>query len=325
MAQHSGDTLHHDISGEDILVRADERFMEYRRMWENNPMTLTAGTFPVHLDIETTSTCNLRCPFCKTTYSRTDINNGFMSWETLKKIMDEAGENGLYACKFNFRGEPLLHKELCRFIRYAKEKGLVDVFFNTNGTLLTPDKAEALIESGLDRLTVSFEGFEKELYEKNRVGATFEAVVKNIEALRDLKIRHGSRTPKVRIQAVLIPELRGRLDEFTAFWSDKADQISYNEMLDNVPNTIKPAVSPWICPFPYQRLMIMWDGTITACYNDHYGKLAVGNVHNVTIKEAWKSLMEPLRKLHKAGRAHEAQACAECPMRMNEIKKRGDA
>ncbi|MBF0517054.1 MAG: radical SAM protein [Nitrospirae bacterium] len=324
MAKNAGDTIHHDISGEDILVRTDERFVEYRSKWDNNPKTLTKGSFPVHLDIETTSTCNLRCPFCKTTYSRTDIKNGFMSWETLKKIMDEAGENGLYACKFNFRGEPLLHKDLCKFISYAKEKGLIDVFFNTNGTLLTPERARALIASGLDRLTVSFEGFEKELYERNRVGATFETVVKNIETLRDLKQQLGSKTPKVRLQAVLIPELRERLDEFTAFWADKVDQVSYNEMLDNVPNMIKPVQSPWICPFPYQRLMIMWDGTITACYNDHYGKLAVGNCHDVSIKEAWSKLMEPLRILHKEGRAHEAEACAECPMRMNEIKKRAE-
>ncbi|MCG6552995.1 MAG: NAD-dependent epimerase/dehydratase family protein [Candidatus Magnetominusculus sp. LBB02] len=321
----SADTMHHDIAGENILVQPSERFVQYRKQWEENPKTLTVGNFPIHLDIETTSTCNLRCPFCKTTYSRSEIKNGFMAWDTLKKIMDEAGEYGLYACKFNFRGEPLLHKDLCRFIKYAKEKGLVDVFFNTNGTLLTPDKARALIESGLDRLTVSFEGFEKELYEKNRVGATFENVVKNIEALRDLKIQLGSKTPKVRIQAVLIPELQGRLDEFIAFWKDKADQVSYNEMLDNVPNMIKPGQSPWICPFPYQRLMIMWDGTITACYNDHYGKLAVGNVNSVSIKEAWQELMEPLRILHREGRAHEAAACAECPTRMNEIIKRGEA
>jgi MoaA/NifB/PqqE/SkfB family radical SAM enzyme len=59
--------------------------------------------------------------------------------------------------------------------------------------------------------------------------------------------------------------------------------------------------------------------------NDHYGKLAVGNVHEVSIREAWTSLMEPLRRLHKEGLSHEAQACAECPMRMNEIKKRGEA
>ncbi|WP_420266091.1 radical SAM/SPASM domain-containing protein [Candidatus Magnetominusculus dajiuhuensis] len=311
------DVLHHDISGENILVRCDERFLEYRRKWEENPKTLTVGGFPLHLDIETTSVCNLRCPFCRATDLRPDIKGGFMSWDTVKKILDEAGENGLYACKFNFRGEPLLHKDICKFIRYAKEKGLVDVFFNTNGTLLTHDTARGLIESGLDRLTVSFEGFEKEMYEKSRVGARFEDVVKNVEGLRDLKLRLGSKTPKVRLQAVLIPELRGRLDEFTAFWKDKVDQVSYNEMLDNTPGTISPPVSLPPCPFHYQRLTILWDGTITACPYDHYGRLAMGNVNNVSIKEAWTSLLQPLRKLHKECRAHEIQACAECPQRIS--------
>ncbi|MBF0456646.1 MAG: radical SAM protein [Nitrospirae bacterium] len=315
--QKKGDTLHHDIAGENILDSGDERFTDYRRKWEENPKTLDCGSFPLHLDIETTSVCNLRCPFCRATDLRTAIKQGFMSWETLKKVMDEAGEHGLYACKFNFRGEPLLHKDLFKFIRYAKEKGLVDVFFNTNGTLLTADKAKGLIESGLDRLTVSFEGFEKEMYEKNRVGANFEEVVKNVETLRDLKAQLGSKTPKVRIQAVLIPGLRERLDDFIAFWKDKVDQVSYNEMLDNTLTTISPDATTQPCPFPYQRLMILWDGTITACPYDHNGKLAMGNIHNVSIKEAWTTLLEPLRKLHKECRAQEIQACAECPQRQS--------
>jgi MoaA/NifB/PqqE/SkfB family radical SAM enzyme len=284
---------------------------------------MTPGDFPVHLDIEVTSLCNLRCPFCATTYSSSQVRNGFMSWETVKKALDEAGREGAYSCKFNMRGEPLLHKELARFVSYAKQQGLVDVFFNTNGMLLTETRSRELIDAGLDRLTLSFEGFEKELYEKNRVGASFETVLSNVERLIALRNALGKTTPKVRVQAVFIPELKPHLQEFIAFWKGRVDQVSYNDMLDNVPHNVKPAPSSWICPFPYQRIMVLWDGTLTTCYNDFFGTSAMGNIADTSIKTAWGTGMERIRRLHREGRAHEIKACGECPLRWNEMKKAG--
>lgn len=318
------DKLHHVLVGEDIGASSDPRFVEYRKKWEENPKNLKAGNFPIHLDIEVTNVCNLKCPFCATTYSSGRVKNGFIKWETVKKILDEAGACGVYACKFNMRGEPLLHKEVSRFIKYAKKKGIVDVFFNTNAMLLTEEKAKMLVDSGLDRLTVSCEGFEKEMYERNRLGANFEKLLANIEALKKIREKMRSKRPKIRIQAVLIPELKERLDEFVAFWKDRVDQVSYNEMLENIPGRIQAVQSSWICPFPYQRITIMWEGSITICYNDFYGKLVMGNIHSTSIRDCWILSLEHLRRMHREGRAHEIEACAECPLRMNELKKRGE-
>ncbi len=318
------DRIHHDVAGEDILSVNDDKFRTYRRLWDENPQNLNPGHFPLHLDIEVTSACNLKCPFCATTYS--SFNNGFMKWETVKRILDEAGEKGLYACKFNFRGEPLLHKDIGRFIKYAKSKGIIDVFFNTNAVLLTEDKAKMLIDSGLDRLTVSFEGFEKTLYEKNRTGAKFEEVVANVERLRDLREKACKPKPKIRIQAVLVPELKDRLSEYVSFWKDKVDQVSYNDMepsVDTINKRIRSTKSSWICPFPYQRMTIMWDGSVTVCKNDYYGKLILGNVKHDSIEKCWVSSLEGLRKEHRKGQAHDIEACGECPLRMSELIKRG--
>ena len=316
------DKIHHDIAGEDILSSKEESFIRYRTKWDENPKNLEYGDFPLHLDIEVTSLCNLKCPFCATTYSK--FTDGFMKWETVKKILDEAGEKGLCSCKFNFRGEPLLHKDIGRFIRYAKKKGIMDVFFNTNAVLLTKETAKMLINSGLDRLTVSFEGFEKEMYEKSRVGASFEKVVAHIESLMDMREKMGSHKPKVRIQAVLIPELSNRLDEYVSFWKDKVDQVSFNDMepsVDTIKQRTKKIIFPWICPSLYQRMTIMWDGTITACKNDYNGKLSLGNVNFMSIQKCWISSLGPLRKIHCEDRAHEVEACGECPLRMSELIK----
>ena len=64
------------------------------------------------------------------------------------KVLDEGRENGLYGVKFNFRGEPTLHKSLSKFVRYAVDAGLVDVYFNTNASRLDEKKSVEMIESG---------------------------------------------------------------------------------------------------------------------------------------------------------------------------------
>ena len=71
--------------------------------------------------------------------------------------------------KLNWRGEPLLHPQLCEIIRHAKEQGIVDVIINTNATHLDDSYAEKLLNSGLDYIIFSFDGGTKETYEKNRV------------------------------------------------------------------------------------------------------------------------------------------------------------
>ncbi len=79
----------------------------------------------------------------------------------VKKIIDEGADNGLYGAKFNVRGEPLLHKEIDKIVYYAKKKGLIDVYFNANALLLNEEMCKRLIDSRLDRISISIEGYTK--------------------------------------------------------------------------------------------------------------------------------------------------------------------
>ena len=49
--------------------------------------------------------------------------------------------------KFNWRGEPLLRPELPKFIKYAKEKGILETIINTNATMMNEKVANNLIDS----------------------------------------------------------------------------------------------------------------------------------------------------------------------------------
>ena len=311
----------HHIAGEDLVAIDDERFGEYRKKWKEWPESFYVGDFPLFIDVEVTNACNLECHFCATTFRKKDIKNGFVSFDTVKKVIEEGVEHGLYGVKFNIRGEPLLHPQIYDFVKYAKDNGLIDVYFNTNAVLLTEKASEKLIDAGLDRLSVSFEGYIKEVYENLRSGSSFETVVANIATLQSLKKRMGVTHPKIRIQTVMLSDVASSFEEYNKFWSDKVDEVGfldYKEMKEKK-RGIKYA---WACPQIWQRMAVWWDGTILPCNHDDGGLLALGNVSTMSIMDAWHSEeISKVRAHHREGDAHKIPSCDGCYLRDSEILK----
>jgi radical SAM protein with 4Fe4S-binding SPASM domain len=208
-------------------------------------------------------------------------------------------------------------------VRYAKDAGILDVYFNTNGVLLSDPTIRALIDAGLDRISISFEGYTREVYEKYRVGAEFDRVVENIRRLREIREELGAKRPLVRLQTVLVPELRGREQDFAAFWSPRVDEVAYLDMKDEEGNPDHCGTrDPWACPQLFQRMTVTWEGAILPCVHDIYEWMSFGNIRDLSIRDAWQSQRErEYRELHRAGNAHLIRACDRCPLRENEIRK----
>jgi radical SAM protein with 4Fe4S-binding SPASM domain len=307
----------------------ESRFLEYRRMWRDNPATFTVRDFPIHLDIESTGVCNLRCPFCATTTGNWGPTApGYMPWDLYARVIDEGAANGLCSIKLSFRGEPMLHQELSRMVEYAKRKGVLDVYFNTNATVLTEKAIHALIDAGLDRISVSFEGTTKDVYEASRVGAKYEAVLENVRRLRRIRDARGVTHPQIRLQTVLLPELEEEFPAYVAFWKDVADEVAYLDMRHEAPTDDHSGrAADWSCPFLWQRMVVLWDGTLLPCLmhgvND-FSLLSLGNVRELTIKDAWLGAQErAYRDLHQGGQAHQLEACDRCSYRAMELEKLG--
>ena len=137
---------------------------------------------PLCFDIEVASVCDLACPFCYRQYVATP--DKIMSKELAFKLIDQASELNIPSMKFNWRGEPLLNPALSSIIEYAKKKGVLETIINSNATVLDEKTSEKIIKSGLDLLIYSFDGGNKETYEKMRPGRfkknSFENIYKNI-------------------------------------------------------------------------------------------------------------------------------------------------
>ncbi len=310
-------------------IRQDERFKEYRRRWHENPPNFIVDSFPIHLDIESTNVCNLHCPFCATTSKNWGpYRKGFIDFSLFKRIIDEGIENGLCSVKFSLRGEPLLHPKLCEMVQYSKERGILDIYFNTNATLLNEEKINRLIDAGLDRISISFEGITKRVYEKYRVGASYENVLANVKKLRFIRDKRGLSYPQIRVQTVLLPELKESFPEYVEFWQGIADEVAYLDPRREGPDDDhRGLIADWICPFLWQRMVILWDGTLLPCLMhgvSDFELMALGNVKDVSIKDMWLSeKVFSYREFHKSGQANKLEACDRCSYRAMELEKLG--
>lgn len=127
--------------------------------------------------------------------------SGAMCIHLFRSVVDALP--GLERLTLQGLGEPLLAPDLERMIAYASARD-VRVGFNTNGVLLTPARARAVVDAGLDWLHVSLDGATAETYESIRDGSSFETVASNVRSLMRLVGARADGRPSVSIVFVLM-------------------------------------------------------------------------------------------------------------------------
>ncbi len=299
----------------DIGRGIDLRYRSYRFKWIFAPKYQHVTKFPLHLDIEVTSVCNLKCIMCFQTLN--PPKPGFIKWDLFKKIIDEGSKKGLCSIKLNWRGEPLLHPKIVEMVGYAKKKGIIDVQFNTNGQLLDKRKVDGFIKIGIDRIILSIDGASKETYEKIRKGGSYPKLLKNVEYLIKRKKELSSVKPFIRVQMVVTKENRHEVDKFVKFWTPKVDEVFTNpeiEYRNNKPATENVKVlgrKP--CSQLWQRLAISYDGQVMMCCGDWRMKNILEDVNKQSISSIWHGKkLNHIRKLHKNLKHYLVLACKDC-------------
>jgi len=76
---------------------------------------------------------------------------------------------------------------------------------------------------------------------------------------------------------------------------------------------LKEESKDYKCSFPFKQLVVNHKGNILPCCTMYGDKLRLGNVKDMTLKEAWDSpKAKELRKLHKDGNYRENPICNRC-------------
>lgn len=150
--------------------------------------------------VEPTVYCNLDCRTCVRNMWNEELAS--MTEATFARILDNLQTiEPRPSVFFGGLGEPLVHASLIDWITQAKALGAT-VEMITNGTLLTEDRARAIIASGLDNLWVSIDGATPASYADVRLGATLPLVMENVMRLR--RLRRGGHFPKPEIDVAFV-------------------------------------------------------------------------------------------------------------------------
>ena len=309
-------------NAEKLLNSFKDRYKSYRLAWKGQPdhaisSKLLGDKFidfaqsPMCVDIEVAAICDLACPFCYRQSIATP--DKVMSLDLFHTIIDQCIDIGVPSVKLNWRGEPLLNPKLPEMIKYAKNKGILEVIINTNATTLDKKTSLAIIDAGLDLMIYSFDGGSKETYEKMRPGRFennyFENVYENIRLFSELRDEKKAIFPRTKIQMILTDDTQKEKNDFIDLFNDCVDYVSVKAFTErgnnlsgleeeirnkvkSVLNTSSDSIPYWRdmegslyissnrlpCEQPFQRLMVTYDGRVSMCCYDWGVENPVGYV-----------------------------------------------
>ena len=236
--------------------------------------------------LEISNICNLSCRFCPGT-------------KRPKKAMTEAEFSALLPkirpytdyLYFHLMGEPLLHRNLERFLALAGEAGF-KVILTTNGTLLKKQQEMLLASPALHKINISLHAFEA-----NDLAVPFEEYLTDCFAFGNTF--SGKKLVVYRLwnnggENVRNQQILGTMHSyFPGNWVQErhgiriADRtyLEYGDKFDWPDLTAAEGDSRLFCYGLRDQLGILCDGTVVPCCLDHEGDLALGNLLTQNMEE----------------------------------------
>jgi radical SAM protein with 4Fe4S-binding SPASM domain len=267
----------------------------------------TPFNFPCVVDLELTNLCNLKCSMCPTGRGVLTRPKGLMSWDMYMSVIDQLPQGT--GVRFARWGEPLLHADCLRMVKYAKAKKML-VHTHTNGMFLDSDFVDRICSIPLDSIKFSFQGVTADQYNRIREKADFNLLLGAIKELH--RVRGGRKFPYIQIATTVLPDTpTEEIEQFQKSVGSICDQVDVGQTRNlfvpdeetNFPN----------CPEVFDKLSINWDGTVVACCGDWNNELYLGDLKTQTIKQVWNgNRLRELREMLAAKRHNELPLCRHC-------------
>jgi MoaA/NifB/PqqE/SkfB family radical SAM enzyme len=292
-------------------------------------------TTPMKIHVDPASGCNFRCFFCPQSDPQAlraaGIEFRSMPLPLFCKLIDDlaAFPARIDELVLGNYGEPLLNKRLPEMVRYAKRSARVrEISVVTNASLLTKNRADALVSAGLDKIRISVEALSDEGYaETAGVAQRFSGIVESVNALREAVRRRKAKTfIYVKIVDTGLSEAECRF--FFHTFAPIADAVSIENLMADTPQAAKIvgdqskgmtgvglASERNVCPSPFYSLSVHSNGDVGVCCSDWHHKTVVGSIARESLAGIWagEALREfRLAQLTKSWRG--LDACAGCEM-----------
>ena len=260
--------------------------------------------------LEISNMCNLSCRFCP----GTKRSKKAITEEELAVLLPKIRPYTDYLY-FHLMGEPLLHKNLERFLEMAGSYGF-KVILTTNGTLLKKQQEMLLRSPALHKVNISLHAFEA-----NDLSVPFAQYLSDCFAFGNAS--KGTKLVVYRLwnQGGEYKQNRDILETMHQFfpgdWVQErqgiriADRtyLEYGDKFDWPDLTAAEGDARVFCYGLRDQLGVLCDGTVVPCCLDHEGDLALGNLLTQDMEDI---LNTPRAKAIYDGFAHRQAAEELC-------------
>ncbi len=272
-------------------------------------------------NIETSTSCNASCHFCPYITTAKVRSGKSMDRDLFHKIIDEIATIPV-ASGINLMGlnEPLLDRRLEEFVFYVRTQAHhVSTCIYTNGLLLNETRYQQLKNAGLDSIVFSLNAVTPEQHEKIMgMRGKFDIVCQNI----DYALQFGY--PRVSVHAVFTGDTftEPDRDAFYSRWGDEragghglvireanwAGQVDISSL-----GTTGITFANECCSRALSQIYITYDGIVTTCCLDPFGRQVFGDLKTQTIREVYNAdTYLQFRTDHASDRADRYEICKGC-------------
>ncbi|MFH1332020.1 MAG: radical SAM protein, partial [archaeon] len=255
-------------------------------------------SYPIIFQIEPTNHCPMNCVMCPRQFMKRKL--GFMDFNLFKKIIDQVKVYDTHIQLHHF-GDPLMHPQIDKFIKYAHDKG-IKINCSVNPILLTRGMSARLVDSGLDRIYISLDSVDDDSYKKIRgTRANYDRAVANIRYFADLKVRRRKKNPHIIIGLIYMKSTKGSVDDFRKFWQIPGiDDVCIKPFTGFGLKSLLPYADSsslkriehkcaYPCFLPWRSMTVLWDGRVVPCCYDYDGKYITGDLKKESLKDVWNS------------------------------------
>jgi cyclic pyranopterin phosphate synthase len=180
------------------------------------------------LRVSLTDRCNFRCFYCLP-HGEPPIapKEQMLSYEEIEYVCDIFVELGIEKIRLT-GGEPMMRRDIETIIEKLtalKTKGLKDLALTTNGYFL-PDRAQALKDAGLDRITISLDSLKPGTFKQMTGVDVLDRVLAGIDAAKQARLE------PIKINVVVVRNHNeAEVADFAAFARDHDVKMRFIEFM----------------------------------------------------------------------------------------------
>ncbi|HEY4706619.1 MAG TPA: SPASM domain-containing protein [Thermodesulfobacteriota bacterium] len=284
--------------------------------------------FPTKVTVDLNTQCNAKCIICPYPEISASLKHGRMEWGLYKRIIDDYAaiclSNGIMGeLSYCNMSEPTLLPDFPEFVKYAREKGVFTIYFNSNGSNLGPALVDRFIKDRTyPAVHLNIMAFSEGRY-REVMGLDFSRLRENLGYLLK-KYPHklidiGFFTPLMTGDEI------GAVKEFfrgtkvklhlAEGISDRASNVTLPEGLRATQHEQGRRLVACGKNRPIHRMHVNYDGRVYLCDQDMRLETDFGNVSVSTIEEVWngKAMTDALDALYGRSAASGAELpCLRC-------------